>query len=233
MFVQLYGFTDPADVDAVAGLGLDHLGVVLDEGFGTWDGVTLPVARAMARAIDDGTRLVSLSQHTTADDVCRTVDLLPPAIVHLVRVAGAMPPGEVAELGRRLAPVEIMVTVPVGPPGRPGADARDLARRYGPVADYLLLDTVSPATGIPGATGLVHDWATSAAICAEAAVPVILAGGLGPDNVAEAIGRVGPDGVDSETRTSRTDDRRRKDPELVRRFVAAARAAEPGPRPER
>jgi phosphoribosylanthranilate isomerase len=57
---------------------------------------------------------------------------------------------------------------------------------------------------------------------------VILAGGLGPDNVIEAIRRTRPAGVDSETRTSRDDDRRRKDPERVRLFIQRARAAGEG-----
>jgi hypothetical protein len=51
------------------------------------------------------------------------------------------------------------------------------------------------------------------------------AGGLGPDNVALAIERTRPAGVDSETHTSRADDRRRKDPERVRLFLERARAA--------
>jgi phosphoribosylanthranilate isomerase len=52
---------------------------------------------------------------------------------------------------------------------------------------------------------------------------VILAGGLGPENVAEAIARVRPAGVDSETRTSRDDDRRRKDLAKVEAFIERAR----------
>jgi phosphoribosylanthranilate isomerase len=53
-------------------------------------------------------------------------------------------------------------------------------------------------------------------------VPVILAGGLGPANVNRAIAVVNPAGVDSESRTSRRDDKRRKDADAVRRFVEAA-----------
>ena len=55
----------------------------------------------------------------------------------------------------------------------------------------------------------------------------MLAGGLGPDNVLEAIRRVRPDGVDSETRTSRPDDRRRKDVDKVRSFIELARLVSP------
>jgi phosphoribosylanthranilate isomerase len=56
-------------------------------------------------------------------------------------------------------------------------------------------------------------------------VPVILAGGLGPANVLGAIDRVGPAGVDSETQTSRDDNRRRKDPAKVARFIELVRSS--------
>ena len=56
-------------------------------------------------------------------------------------------------------------------------------------------------------------------------VPVVLAGGLSPDNVAEAIRHVRPAGVDSFTWTNTTADSRRKDPERVRGFVEEARRA--------
>jgi phosphoribosylanthranilate isomerase len=219
VLVQLYGFTDPADMAAVAPFAPDLVGVVLDEGFGTWDHVDRTTARAIAREVPPGTRLVGLSQHHRVDDICATVAAVEPDVAHLVRVAGVLDPDEVARLRQRLD-IPLMLTVPVD-----GPDALSLARRYAPVADYLLLDTVDPTTGVPGATGQVHDWALSAALVAGVGVPVILAGGLGPENVAEAIAAVDPAGVDSETRTSRDDDRRRKDVDRVARFIAAARTA--------
>ena len=60
-------------------------------------------------------------------------------------------------------------------------------------------------------------------IVAAVDTPVILAGGLGPENVLDAISVVGPAGVDSETRTSTDADRRRKDGERVRQFIERAR----------
>jgi phosphoribosylanthranilate isomerase len=68
-----------------------------------------------------------------------------------------------------------------------------------PLWDAIILDSVDPRTGRKGATGLTHDWSLSARIVKTASVPVILAGGLNPDNVAEAIRRVQPDGVDAHT----------------------------------
>ena len=55
------------------------------------------------------------------------------------------------------------------------------------VADWLLLDTQEPDAPVIGATGKTHDWALSRAIVEAVEIPVVLAGGLGPDNVVEAI----------------------------------------------
>ena len=67
-----------------------------------------------------------------------------------------------------------------------------------PMVDGLLLDSGNPAAPVKelGGTGQVHDWALSRRIVAEAPCPVFLAGGLNPDNVAEAIHAVRPYGVD-------------------------------------
>jgi phosphoribosylanthranilate isomerase len=53
---------------------------------------------------------------------------------------------------------------------------------------------------------------------------VIIAGGLGPENVADAIKSVRPAGVDSKTRTDKTDGSHSKDLDKVRRFVELAKA---------
>lgn len=222
MLVQIYGVTTPEDAAAVAALGPDHVGVVVDEGIETWDSVDEATASAIVTELA-ATRVVALSLSTALDRIVRTVEVVAPHVVHLARAADGMAPGEVAALRERLAPVEVMVTVPVR-----GADAVAIAERFAPVSDWLLLDTAHPATGTVGATGLTHDWELSRAVVAAVPdTPVFLAGGLGPANVAEAIRRVRPAGVDSETRTSRADDRRRKDPDLVRRFIETARASAP------
>jgi phosphoribosylanthranilate isomerase len=162
--------------------------------------------------------LVALSLSSEPARIGRTVELLAPDVLHLARVADVSQPADVAAVRRAVEPVQLMVTIPVR-----GPEAVELARRYERCADYLLLDTAEPASGVVGATGQVHDWSVSAAVVAAVSVPVVLAGGLGPHNVAAAIERVRPAGVDSETHTSFDHDRRRKDPEKVRRFIEIAR----------
>lgn len=92
-------------------------------------------------------------------------------------------------------------------------------------------DTVQPVAGFVGITGATCDWEIGAWLVRVSPRPVILAGGLGPENVAAAIARVRPAGVDSCTRTNAVDPlgrpiRFQKDINKVRRFVAAARRAE-------
>jgi phosphoribosylanthranilate isomerase len=167
-----------------------------------------------------GVAVVALSLAAERDRILRTVEAVDPAWVHLARAAEALDPEALARLREELAPRRLMLTIPVR-----DERAVALAKRYAPCVDALLTDSAHPATGIVGASGHTHDWSLSARIVACSVAPVFLAGGLGPENVAEAIARTRPAGVDSDTRTSRPADRRRTDPQRVRQYLERAHAA--------
>src|SRR5215207_4648126 len=97
----------------------------------------------------------------------------------------------------------------------PGGDP-ELARATSYNADVTMLDSASPGSG------RVFDW--SLAEGAPSGLRILLAGGLTPDNVGEAIERVRPWGVDVASGTESAAGV--KDPVLVRRFIQAAQAAE-------
>jgi phosphoribosylanthranilate isomerase len=63
-------------------------------------------------------------------------------------------------------------------------------------ADIVLLDSGRAGSGVLGGTGQTHDWTLSAQIVERCSKPVWLAGGLNPDNLADAITAVRPAGVD-------------------------------------
>jgi phosphoribosylanthranilate isomerase len=73
--------------------------------------------------------------------------------------------------------------------------AVDQAKMYEPYADLILLDT--KVKGRIGGTGQTHDWDISRRIVKEISIPVILAGGLNPQNVNEALSTVKPAGIDA------------------------------------
>jgi phosphoribosylanthranilate isomerase len=223
VLTQIYGITTAEDAALVNALRPDHVGLVLDEGIETWDSVDLPTLRAIRPELRD-VAVVALSLSTERERILRTLEAVKPAWLHLARAADGMTPALVAALRAEIAPVRTLVTIPVRDPS-----ALETADRFAPCADALLLDSAHPATGVVGATGHVLDWSVSRRIVERVPVPVILAGGLGPDNVVEAIRQTRPAGVDSETRTSREGDRRRKDAERVRLFLERARATAKGP----
>jgi phosphoribosylanthranilate isomerase len=92
-----------------------------------------------------------------------------------------------------------------------------------PFVDAYITDTFDPQSGAEGATGKTHDWAIDRALVELSPRPVILAGGLKPDNVAEAIRQVQPFGVDVHTGIEGVDGR--KEPAQTGRFVSEAKRA--------
>ena len=125
--------------------------------------------------------------------------------------------------------IQIMLSVPVGPPGYADRiDSLAIALELQQNADFILLDTKFPddEAGLPGwigVTGKVHDWEVSRRIVERCSVPVILAGGLTPDNVTEAIHTVRPWGIDSNTPLNLR--KGKKDLAKVRAFIEAIRHA--------
>jgi phosphoribosylanthranilate isomerase len=99
----------------------------------------------------------------------------------------------------------------------------DLVQRTAPYVDAYITDTFDPKTGACGATGKTHDWAVSRQLVRNSPRPVILAGGLTPENVRDAILAARPAGVDAHTGLEAASGR--KSEEKVRRFVSEAQEA--------
>lgn len=94
---------------------------------------------------------------------------------------------------------------------------------FGPYVDAFIADTYDPITGRYGGTGKTHNWDVSRKIVEISSRPVILAGGLKPDNVYSAIMGVRPSGVDVHTGVEQKDGR--KSPGLVKAFISEAKKA--------
>jgi phosphoribosylanthranilate isomerase len=106
------------------------------------------------------------------------------------------------------------------------ASVDDLAAEvahFHPLVNAFITDTYDPTTGRSGATGQPHDWRVSRRLVDLAPKPVILAGGLTPENVHAGILRVHPAGVDVHTGVEGPEGR--KVLTLVEHFVAEAGAA--------
>ena len=122
-----------------------------------------------------------------------------------------------AWIRERIAPVRLLRAIAV----RAGETISE-ADAHQETADYLMLDSGAKGLPVLGASGETHDWSVARTVVERSRIPVILAGGLSADNVAQAIAAVRPWGVDSFTHTDVPGNRGKKDPPRVRAFIAAA-----------
>ncbi|MDQ0615632.1 phosphoribosylanthranilate isomerase [Microbacterium sp. W4I4] len=219
MIVQIYTAQSAAEAVALAERGVDHVGLTPTT-VGLPGQISEEVAAEAVAALRGRARSVALSVETELEEIARMAATVHPDILHLCGEIGAVGPDAVRIL-RGMLPegMEIMQAIAVGAEG-------DLAMaiEYAAVADYLILDSYTTDVQGVGAAGITHDWSRSAEIVASVGIPVVLAGGLSADNVADSIVAVRPWGVDSLTRTNRPlgDGRFEKDLDAVAAFVRSA-----------
>ena len=225
MIVQIYSLTHAEDVQMLVDAGVDHVGVA-PAGQGLPAGIGPDEAKALFSLLPRGVLSSALTVSDDLENIAAMTNAIQPAILHICCETEEISPAAQQRLRVRLPEgTLVMKAIEVGGP-ETAAAALDAAERFAPFSDFLLDTATAEIPGI-GAAGVVHDWDISARIVERVGgqTPVILAGGLGPDNVAAAIRHVRPAGVDSFTHTNRARNDRRKDAEQVRAFVAEARRA--------
>ena len=139
--------------------------------------------------------------------------------------------------------ISVMRTIPIAPPGLDDkVPTIELSKAFEKVSDFFLTDTLmvdhdkksesitieQPVEGFIGITGRTCDWGVARRLTEISSVPVILAGGISPDNVEEGLSQVKPAGVDSCTGTNAINDsgqpmRFKKDPEKVKQLIETVR----------
>jgi phosphoribosylanthranilate isomerase len=200
---KICGITRVEDALVAAEAGADAIGLVFYAK--SPRAVTVAQARTIIDALPPFVTTVGLFVDADRDELRRILDVLP---LDLLQFHGDETAAACEALGR---PYLKALRV------RPGDDIGARIEPYASAAG-ILLDTYVP--GVPGGTGEAFDWSL---VPAGLAKPIILAGGLGPDNVASAIARVRPYGVDVSGGVEAS--KGIKDAEKVRAFLRAVRAA--------
>jgi len=218
MKIQIYTMQSIDEAQAVVALGVDHIGITPGN-YGLPGEVDFATARAIVDAVGNSAVSVALSVESNLDAIEMMVQVVRPDILHLCGLEDTLLPDAVRTLRERLSNLAIMQAVSVA-----GPEAVEVAMAYQDVADYLILDTQALDIAGIGASGETHDWDISREIVRQVQIPVILAGGLSPENVAEAISVVQPWAVDSLTHTNRPlpGGGFRKDLDRIRQFVMSA-----------
>ncbi|MEU0664063.1 phosphoribosylanthranilate isomerase [Streptomyces lavendulocolor] len=215
--VQIAGIVDYQDACTLVTAGVDWVGIPLRLPVHAQDIDDAEAARITA-ALPSG-RVVLITYMTEPGEI---ISLSRSLGIRRVQLHGEIDREAVREV-RETAPDLFLVRSLVIKPGMGVDQLEERARRVEAFVDMYLTDSHDPATGADGATGIVHDWSISAALCQRLRLPLILAGGLRPDNVGQAIRQVRPAGVDVHTGVEAPDGR--KCPELVRQFTLEARTA--------
>ncbi|HTU78767.1 MAG TPA: phosphoribosylanthranilate isomerase [Solirubrobacteraceae bacterium] len=209
--LKICGITNLPDAELSTRLGAWALGMIFYEGSPRRCSTTQ--AQEIAAALRRRVELCGVYVNAPLEQIAREVEQLG---LSLVQLHGDEGPAFCAEVARRTG-ARVIKAVQVAGPG----DVRDVERFH---VDFHMLDArphAPAATLVRGGTGESFDWALLRA--RRSRLPLILSGGLGAGNVAEAIARVHPYAVDSASGTEAAPGR--KDPEKLRAFFAAVALA--------
>ena len=241
MITQIYEIQIPQEAEKCIELGVDQIGSVLLSQ-GDWRVEVLREVTRICESTDIKCSLIPLFQDSNT--LYRVIDYYRPHFIHFCESLTDSD-GQEIELDRfiefqsnlkdKFPEIRIMRSIPVPEEGSSsGFPAIAIARALEPVSDIFLTDTwlgKEPVEGYIGITGATCDWEIASELVLKSKIPVILAGGLSPENVYDAVVKVFPFGADSCTQTNLVDEdgnhiRFRKDFKKVEKFIKEVRTAE-------
>ena len=187
--VKICGMTLLEDVIAAATAGADSVGFLVGLDYESEDGLQPTAAANLVRRTPADILTVLVTHASTPDRIRTLVDEVRPRVV---QVHGSFASSDLPQLMNEFPDVSWIRAIHSEDDG-----SLDEALRAAHLFDAILLDTRSGKR--IGGTGKTHDWQISRKIREALDKPVILAGGLTPDNVVEAIRTVRPHGVDVNT----------------------------------
>jgi|SRR5687768_1008072 len=153
--------------------------------------IEIELINEIARSVPPGVSTFLLTCETSAKGI---IGIYKRTHTHVLQLVDEVDNMEVySEVRAELPHVKLVQVIHVT-----GSESLSEAIILAPHVEAILLDSGNPKLEVKelGGTGRVHDWSISKAIVTECGVPVFLAGGLNPLNVADAIAQVKPFGVD-------------------------------------
>jgi len=209
--VKICGVTDTEDRDAVVTAGADAVGIIHGVPVDTPREVDAGTAETIANGVPPFVTSVLVMMPTTVQEAVRRIDRIEP---DAVQVHDGLSPAELGALNNRITQ-DIVAVVEADAPA---------IEDYATHADALLVDSVDADGG--GGTGETHDWERTRDLVDSLDVPIVLAGGLTPENVTEAVETVEPFAVDVASGVESAGGT--KDHDAVGRFVRNAKQASEG-----
>ncbi|MGE5410627.1 MAG: phosphoribosylanthranilate isomerase [Clostridiales bacterium] len=216
--IQIAGIIDIEEAKMVMEAGADYLGFPLRLPVNKED-LSEEEAVEVIKQIPEPHKAVLITYLDKAEDIISFCDKLN---VKIVQLHGEISKEELMKTKRLRPDIEIIKSLVVH--NNNNLEELKLAvKNLSEWVDAYITDTFDPETGASGATGKTHDWSISKELVRLSPKPVIIAGGLNPDNVRKAILEIRPSGVDVHTGVEAPDGR--KSPELVKRFIEESKLA--------
>ena len=221
MKVQIYTIQSVEEAIEVIEIGIDNIGIT-PASIGLPGEISYETAKEICENVKQGTK-VALSVSNNIEEIIEMIMFVNPDVLHLCGEPGELNVKAIKSIKERLQKFKIKLPI-MQAISVDDMSALNFAKEYEEVADYFILDTSTTSVQGVGASGNVHDWSISKMIVENVKIPVVLAGGLSPENVKEAIATVKPWGVDSLTHTNKflIDGSFTKDIKKVREFYINA-----------
>jgi len=209
--IQVAGIIDTEEAKMLMGMGVEYLGFPLRLPVNRED-LTEEEAIDVIRQIKQPHKPVLITYLDKAKDI---IDFCDKLNVRIVQLHGKIEKDQLRLIKDSRPDIEIFKSLVVH-----GDNLNELKKTVNSLSDWVdifITDSFNPQTGASGATGMTHDWTISRTLIELSPKPVILAGGLNPQNVREAILMTKPAGVDVHTGIEGADGR--KDPILTKKFI--------------
>ena len=213
--VKICGITNIEDARAAISLGADAVGFLVGKVHPSTSSFLLP--EQVAEIVSCLPPLCSTVLVTHLSRPEELIPMLKISQVSTVQLHGDTKPAEAFEIKKQLPFLKTYKVVHVF-----DDSAIQEAGQYIGSVDAIILDTALKATGQVGGTGKTHDWSISKKIVHSVPLPIILAGGLNPENVVQAIHLVRPYAVDVNSGASNPDGTKVR--EKLRLFISRAKA---------
>lgn len=208
--VKICGITNATDRDAAIAAGTDALGFTVAVSVDTPREIPVERAIPLIAGVPPFVTTVLVTMPDTPDDAIALVEETNPDAIQIHSTLSLRD----IETIKNTITAKVIVAVDATNP--------DHVHEYEDVADALIVDSTRNGGG--GGTGRTHDWEITRDLKGTLSTPVILAGGLTPSNVTDAIRTVDPYAVDVASGVQRSPDDGRKDHQAVRTFIANAKA---------
>lgn len=215
MIVQIAGIKNKKEALECVNCGVDAIGLLVGRMHESNDFIDEDRAKEIIDSLPAFVFSVMITHLEDGDEICRIAKKIN---CNTIQLHSPIKESEVEKIRKELPYIKLLRLIHISSTNEITTDISSI--KY---VDAYFLDSFNPITNQVGGTGLTHNWDIDKKLCETLNKPVIIAGGLNPDNVAEAIRYSRPFGVDVNSGTKAKNGYR--DMEKVKAFTENSKRA--------